>query len=302
MEGRVLRVAGGTYHVEIGDAVVDCVLAGRLKQGGSGRVAVGDRIRVERPDDDRGRITEILARRSKLARRKPEGDREQIIAANIDQMAAVFSVRRPEPDLQMLDRMLVLADLNDVDAFVVVNKTDLAEGDSDVPRPFRIYREAEYEVLPTSATEGRGLDALRSRLAGRMTVLAGPSGAGKSSLLNRMVPDLDRRVGEVSERAGRGRHTTVNATLIPLPDDGYVADTPGLQYLPVWALEPDDLAAAFPEFRPWLEGCRFNDCRHVEEPGCGIRTALERGDIAESRYESYRGLLSEAEEQKRPWA
>lgn len=288
--------------METGDGPLECVLAGRLKQGRSDRVAVGDRVRLERPDDDRGRITEILPRRSKLARRKPEGEREQTIAANIDQMAAVFSVRRPDPDLRMLDRMLVLAELNGVEAFVVANKVDLLEEGAGLPEPFRIYREAEYDVLPTSAEDGRGLEELGERLEGRMTVLAGPSGTGKTSLLNRIVPELERRVGEVSERVGRGRHTTVNATLIPLGDGGYVADTPGLQYLPVWALEPDDLAGAFPEFRPWLEGCRFNDCRHLEEPGCGIRTALERGDVEESRYESYRGLLAEAEEQKRPWA
>lgn len=351
--GRVLRIAGGSYEVEIDGGTVDCILGGRLKQGGTEQVAVGDRVRIEPGDDGPGRIAEILPRRSKLARKSPTGEKEQTIAANIHQVAAVFSIARPEPDLRMLDRLLVLSELNGLDAFVVVNKTDLSgrdgegggDGEDDEPRgpgearrgggaragegddgdggrregrgaaddhgaaggpealpdELAVYRDLGYDVLPTSATEGRGLEPLRERIAGSVTVLAGPSGAGKSSLLNAVLPDLDRRVGEVSARAGRGRHTTVNATLVPLPGGGYVADTPGLQYLALWRLPPDELAAAFPEFRPFLGTCKFNDCRHLQEPGCGVRTALERGEIPESRWRSYAALLEEAENQRRPW-
>lgn len=305
VEGRVLRIAGGSYQVELdGDVegesdgdVVPCVLAGRLKQEGEARVAVGDRVRVERLDDGPDRIAEILPRRSKLARRAAETEAEQIIAVNLDQVAAVFSVDRPEPDLAMLDRMLVLAELNGLAAFVVANKTDLG-----APDAFDLYGDAGYDVLPTSAEEGTGLAALRRRLEDRVSVFAGPSGAGKSSLLNAVLPGLARRVGEVSGAGGgRGRHTTVNATLLPLPGGGYVADTPGLQYLTLWRMPPDEMAAAFPEFRPMLGACRFNDCRHLQEPGCAIRDALERGEVAERRYRSYAALLEEAEEQSRPW-
>lgn len=305
VEGRVLRIAGGSYQVELdsevdGEAdgdVVPCVLAGRLKQEGEARVAVGDRVRVERLDDGPDRIAEILPRRSKLARRAAETEAEQIIAVNLDQVAAVFSVDRPQPDLAMLDRMLVLAELNGLAAFVVANKTDLGPPDA-----FHLYGDAGYDVLPTSAEEGTGLAALRRRLEDRVSVFAGPSGAGKSSLLNAVLPGLERRVGEVSGAGGgRGRHTTVNATLLPLPGRGYVADTPGLQYLTLWRMPPDEMAAAFPEFRPMLGACRFNDCRHLQEPGCAIRDALERGEVAERRYRSYAALLEEAEEQSRPW-
>lgn len=323
--GRVLRIAGGSYQVEAAGEVVPCVLAGRLKQGGSDRVAVGDRVRVELPADGAGRIVEVLPRHSKLARRSPAGEREQVIAANIDQVAAVFAVARPEPDLRMLDRLLVMAELNDLDAFVVANKTDLSgrvarapdgetaggggapegrdatAGGDDVPPSFRPYPEIGYDVLPTSAEAGTGLDALGRRLEGRTTVLAGPSGAGKSSLLNRIVPGLDRRVGQVSERVGRGTHTTVNATLVPLAGDAYAADTPGLQYLPLSELSPGDLAPAFPEFRPLLGRCKFNDCRHLGEPACAVRQAVDRGGVPESRYDSYRALLEEVEEQRQPW-
>lgn len=309
--GRVLRIAGGSYRVDVDGDLVECVLGGRMKQEGTERVAVGDRVRLERPDEGTGRIVEVLPRTSKLARSSPEGGgREQVIAANIDQLAAVFALRRPEPDLRMLDRLLVVAELDGLDGFVVFNKTDLAEedasGDADggsaaLPPALRPYPEIGYDVLPTSATEGTGLDELAGRIEGRTTVLAGPSGAGKSTLLNAVVPGLDRRVGEVSERDGRGRHTTVNATLVPLGDGAYAVDTPGLQYLTLSRLSPAELAPAFPEFRPLLGGCKFNDCRHVREPGCAVLEAVEGGEVPESRHESYAALLEEVEEQREPW-
>lgn len=296
-EGRVLRIAGGSYEIELDGRRVECVLAGRLKQGRGDRIAVGDRVRVERLESGPSRVTEILPRRSKLARRSVEEEREQVIVANLDQLAAVFATERPEPDLAMLDRLLVVAELNGLDAFVVANKVDL----SPPADRFAPQGSAGYRVLGTSAVDGTGLEELRDRLRERTTALAGPSGAGKTSLLNAVLPDLDRRVADVSERAGRGRHTTVNAALLPLSDGGYVADTPGLQFLELWELSPDELASAFPEFRPLLGGCRFNDCRHREEPGCAIRDALERGEVSERRFRSYGSLLEEAEARSRRW-
>lgn len=304
--GRVLRIVAGTYLVEQGDEVRECVLAGRLKQGRDKKVSVGDRVELELLEDGSGRITGLRPRRSELTRKEVGREGEQIIAVNVDQVAAVFSLREPPPDLRMLDRLLALAELNGLDGLVVLNKLDLLEeGDDEaadlLARVREVYGGAEYPVLETSVPDRTGLDELARRLRERISVLAGPSGTGKSSLLNALVPGLDRRVGEVSERVGRGRHTTVNATLIPLPEGGYVADTPGLQYLALWSLPPDELAGAFPEFRPFLGGCKFNDCRHMEEPGCRIREAVDGGHVAESRFESYRSLLEEAEEQATPW-
>ncbi|MFW6193333.1 MAG: ribosome small subunit-dependent GTPase A [Gemmatimonadota bacterium] len=315
--GRVLRIVAGTYQVDVDDRTLSCVLGGRVKQGAGDRVAVGDRVEVETVDGGEGRITTLLPRSSRLARKSVAGQREQVIAANVDQMAAVFALARPEPDLRMLDRLLTLAGLNQLSAFVVVNKMDLVgetgdetgrDGDGPpeapdgrVPPAFRLYARAGYDVLPTSVPTAGGIDALERRLADRTTVFAGPSGTGKSSLLNALVPDLDRRVGDVSERAGRGRHTTVNATLVPLPGGGHVADTPGLQVLELWEMPPEAVARAFREFRPHLGTCRFNDCRHDHEPGCAVKAAVEGGEIAGSRYESYLALVREAEEQRRTW-
>lgn len=301
--GRVLRIAGGRYRVEADGDVVECVLGGRLKQEGADRIAVGDRVRLERPDGAHGRIVEVLPRRTRLARRSAHGEREQVIAANIDQLAAVFAVRRPEPDLRMLDRLLTVAELDGLDAFVVLNKTDLAADDApgSLPPPLRAYPAIGYDVIPTSAEDGTGLDGLTDRLRGRTTVLAGPSGAGKSTLLNAVVPGLDRRVGEVSERVGRGRHTTVNATLVPLGESGYAVDTPGLQYMTLARLAPHELALAFPEFGPLIGDCKFNDCRHLQEPGCAVLEALDAGEIPRSRHDSYAALRREVEDQREPW-
>lgn len=301
--GLVLRTVAGRYRVQLGDEHLECVLGGRLKQGEETAVVVGDRVEIERLPEGPCRIVEVLPRRSELARRSVTRRREQVIAANLDQVTPVIAVARPEPDLRMLDRLLVLAELNGLQAFVVLNKADLAADafEDDVPPLFQPYRAAGYDILYTSVKRSWGLDELWERMADRTTVLAGPSGAGKSSLLNALLPGSDLRVGEVGEREGRGRHTTVNASLHPLPGGGYLADTPGLQYLALWDTPPEQLAHAFPEFRPRLAECRFNDCRHLSEPDCGVKEALESGEIAESRYESYRALLEEAEEAAQRW-
>lgn len=271
-------------------------------------VSVGDRVRVERLQDGSCRIRELLPRDSALTRRGVARRREQVIAANVDQVAAVAAVASPEPDFVMLDRLLVLAELNDLAAFIVLNKWDLLDGSADdaactdagrLPPDFVPYRKAGYDVLPTSAARGIGLEELRSRLSDRTTVLAGQSGTGKSSLVNALMPGLQLRVGRVGERSGRGRHTTVAASLFPFAGGGYVADTPGLQVLALWEVDPADLAHAFPELRELAPGCRFTDCRHRQEPACAVREAVEAGELSERRHLSYLALLEEAEERRR---
>lgn len=293
--GRVLRILGGSYQVQVpGDRegerrVLECTLRGRLKQGDDDRVAVGDRVEVEELEDGSCRISGRLPRRSRLSRRSVSRRREQVIAANVDQVAAVCSVAEPEPDFHLLDRLLVIAELNGLPAFLIANKRDLA--DEEVVRA--AFRGTGYEVLPTSATEGTNLEELDRRLAGRTTVFAGASGVGKSSLLNALVVDLEQRVADVGKR--KGRHTTVAAAMFPFRDDGFVVDTPGLQYLSLWEVAPADLSRAFPEFRPRLEECRFSDCRHLQEPGCAVKEAAETGEVLERRYRSYRALIEDAE-------
>ena len=275
-------------------------LRGRLKQAETEKLAVGDNVVLER--DERGNawaIVEILPRRAKLARRTPGGGPgERVVAANIDQVVVVFAIAEPEPHVRMLDRFLVIAEANDLPSRVVVNKIELA-GDAR-PR-FGQYEAIGYPVHYTSVKRGDGLPALKEALRGRVSALTGPSGVGKSSLLNAMFPGLNLRVGEISRSVMKGRHTTVGADLHPLPESGYVVDTPGLREVGVWGIDAREVDRCFPEMRPLLEQCRFTDCTHRVEPGCAVRAGVEGGEVSRERYESYLKLRSELEEGSREY-
>ena len=245
-------------------------------------------------------ITAIAPRKGVLARREPGGRHgERVLAANIDQVLVVFAIARPEPHARMIDRFLVICEANDLHAHLVVNKVELADP-SVVEALVEPYVAAGYPVHRTSVKRGDGLEEMRSALHGRITAFTGPSGVGKSSLMNALHPTLGLRTQEISESVQKGRHTTVGARLIPLPDgdNGYLVDTPGLREVGMWNLPSTALDQCFPEFKPYLGECRFQDCMHDVEPGCAVRAALAAGAIDAVRYESYlklRGELTEAE-------
>ena len=323
MRGTVLSGTGGIWRVLLEDgATVEAALRGRLKKadmekradGGRKRdtvaagekvvkLAVGDEVMIERAErDDAWAIGEILPRRSVLARRAPGGGHgERVLAANVDQVVIVFAIAKPEPHPRMLDRFLVIAEANDIAARVVVNKVDLA-GEAAAREKFADYPLAGYPVHLTSTKDGLGLDELRSVLHGRSSVFTGPSGVGKSSLLNALYPGLNLRVGEISESVNKGRHTTVGGFVHPLPDGGFVIDTPGLRELGIWQLPQERLDFCFPEIRPVADSCRFADCAHVNEPDCAVQAGVERGEISRARYESYLQLLEEKESAPPEWA
>ncbi len=316
--GVVLSGTGGVWRVRRDDeVVVEASLRGRVKKANAGRRAdgslrrdtissaadtlkltIGDRVLLEQDDSGASAIALILPRRSRLARRAPGGGQgERIVAANVDQVVVVFAAANPEPHPRMLDRFLVIAEANDLAARIVINKVELVGG-ADVARERWIdYERAGYTIHYTSVKRREGLEALHDALAGQVSVLTGPSGVGKSSLLNAMFDGLDLRVGEISESVNKGRHTTVGGYLHPLPgaDGGYVADTPGLREVGMWALSPSELDQCFPELRPFLETCRFADCRHSVEPDCEVRSAVDRGDVSRARYESFIKLRDELE-------
>lgn len=303
-QGVVTTGTGGiwTVHTDSGE-MIEASLRGRLKREVEGalKLAVGDRVVIQPGDRGDGwTIAEILPRRSRLARRAPGGAHgERVIAANVDQVVIVFAAAKPEPHPAMLDRFLVIAEGNDLPSRIVINKSDLAATERD-PR-FEDYRRAGYPVHLTSVKSGAGLDELHAALAGNTSVLTGPSGVGKSSLLNALYPGLSLRVGEISESVNKGRHTTVGGYLHPLPDGGYVVDTPGLREVGMWDLPMQTLDSCFPEFRPFLGNCRFGDCTHLVEPDCAVRDALKRGEISAARHDSYVKLRAELEEQTPKW-
>ncbi len=292
--GRVLQFTAGVYRIHASKGTYDCSLRGRAKRDAGARVAIGDLVSFETLPDGSCCITEVLPRHSRLSRHSMAKKREQVLAANVDQVAAVFSLHRPDPDVRLLDRLLAVAELHELPALIVMNKTDLVAG-GEVPEEIGAYADIGYPVLRTCAATGAGLPELEDRLRGRITVFTGPSGVGKTSILNAILPDLDLRVGAVGEKTGKGKHTTSAGLLIPLPGGGYLADTPGIQYFEPAGVEPSDLAHAFVEFRPLVEGCRFADCRHRAEPGCAVREAVDDGRIPAHRHQSYLSLLEVAE-------
>ena len=304
MKGIILSGTGGVWRVRADDGqTYDAALRGRLKKGEGIKLAVGDEVVLERAErGDAWAIGEILPRRSKLARRAPGGGHgERVVAANVDQVVVVFSAAKPTPHPRMLDRFLVIAEGNGLAARIVVNKVDLV-GEDEARQMFADYPRAGYDVHYTTTKDGgRGLDTLHDALRGQVSVLTGPSGVGKSSLMNALYPGLDLRVGEISESVNKGRHTTVGALLYPLPDGGYVADTPGLREIGMWGLPVEDLAACFREFRPLIEQCRFADCTHTVEPGCAVLAAVAAGEVSAARHDSYVRLRGELEESERLW-
>jgi ribosome biogenesis GTPase len=297
-----MKGTGGIWQVRTTKGhTIEASLRGRLKKERNDilKLAVGDDVVVERDGDASWAISEILPRRSQLARRLPgEGRGERIVAANIDQVVVVFAAANPEPHVRMLDRFLVIAEGNDLHARVVINKIELVDR-SKTEKRFNDYARAGYPLHFTSVKQRVGLDELHEALAGRTSVLSGPSGVGKSSLMNSMYPGLNLRVGEISESVNKGRHTTVGAVLHPLPDAGYVVDTPGLREVGMWGMPSEHLDACFPELRPYVGKCRFNDCTHLAEPGCAVIAAVDSGEVSRERFESYTKLRGELEESEK---
>jgi ribosome biogenesis GTPase len=192
----------------------------------------------------------------------------------------------------MLDRLLVGAELQEIPAVVCANKVDLVSPE-EARKLFDIYEEIGYALIYTSAKTGEGVEELHEILKGSISALVGPSGAGKTSLLNTMQPGLGLRVREVSRATRKGRHTTVVPQLVPLEDEGWVADTPGLRALALFDMDPEEVDAYYPDIAPLVADCRFSDCTHTVEPGCAVKGAVEQGEVSEHRYESYLRLREE---------
>lgn len=288
--GWVTRFQSGFYTIQTDNGKITCSLRGRLKRRSfqGDIISVGDRVQISLQSDGTGAIEVVEPRHSELVRLDPtpKGMFRQILLSNPDQVVAVFACAQPEPHLRMLDRFLVIAEKQNLKAVIVANKVDLV-GMKVAKKIFSIYPQIGYPLLYTSVVKGEGLKALQDTLKDRISALTGPSGVGKSSLLNALQPGLGLAVREVSGFNDRGRHTTAVREMFPLDCGGYVADLPGLRRLSLWDTQPEELDGYFPELRDLVSQCQFNDCAHMDDPGCAVVKAVEEGTVSPERYESY---------------
>jgi ribosome biogenesis GTPase len=296
MEGLVVRSTAGFVDVRLDGSVVQARLRGRLKNRPrtTDLCVIGDHVVLSRPDDRSIVVEEVLPRHSRFSRRQPGRGpiKEDVLVANLDQLLVTFCHGRPVLKTRLLDRFLVIAEHQDVQPIIVMNKADLREPGE--PTWQRAYESIGYSVLAVSARTGEGMDSLIEALQDKISAFVGPSGVGKSSLINRILPGLDLNIASVSDHHGKGRHTTRVASLHALAGGGFLADTPGIRELGTWALPIEHLDQCFPDFNAYREQCAFRSCSHTHEPQCAVVDALNEGAIVRERYESYVRLRDES--------
>ena len=286
--GRIIRSLSGFYDVQTGDGVITCRGRGILrKQGDSPLTGDIARITVEK---GKGMIEKILPRTNRFVRPA---------VANVDALVVFAANVNPVTEPFLIDRVAVIAGDQNVPVYICVNKCDLDPAVDLV----RIYEHAGFPVIRASAQTGEGIEQLRDLIRGKLTAFTGNTGVGKSSMLNALCPSLELPTGEVSEKLGRGRHTTRHVQLYCLGEDTYVADTPGFSSFDTEQMDvllKENLQYAFPDFAPHLGKCRYHDCSHRAEPDCAVRSAVLSGEIEKTRYDSYLRLFEKAEQVK-PW-
>lgn len=291
MTGKIIKGIAGFYYVNDGrNKIYQCKAKGVFRNRKI-KPLVGDDVEFSILDEEaeEGNIDKILPRINTLIRPA---------VANVDQALVIFSITQPEPNLNLLDRFLVMMEMQQVPVIICFNKTDLADS-AMVERYEAIYRPAGYRVEFISTYEEWGLDRLRELLKGRTTVLAGPSGVGKSSLTNRIQPEALMETGDISQKIQRGKHTTRHSELFYVEEDTYMMDTPGFSSMFTPELEASQLKEYFPEFLPLEEGCRFLGCVHMGERDCGVKDGVREGSISPSRYENYRLMYEELKNKRR---
>jgi ribosome biogenesis GTPase len=288
--GIIISSRSGFYTVHTRSGDVICQMRGRLKEErlNESLAAVGDKVAISVLPDGKGVLEAIRPREKAFFRLAPttRGVFKQVMLANPDQVVLVFSCANPDPSFRMLDRFLVITEKQHIPVVVVANKTDLIGIDAAMEL-FGVYPGLGYRVVFTSATDNTGIAELEQVLIGKISALSGPSGVGKSSLLNCIQPNLGLKIGALKKSSNKGRHTSVVRELTPLVGGGFVADMPGLRSLSLWDTQPEELDGYFPELRGLVENCQFSNCRHISEPGCAVKQAVEAGKVSWQRYQSY---------------
>jgi ribosome biogenesis GTPase len=299
MQGLVTKSTGSWYQVKAGDQTIDCRIKGKFRTKGittTNPLAVGDVVDFEmEPEQETGVITNLQQRKNYIIRKSINLSKQaQIIAANLDMALLVVTLASPRTSLGFIDRFLVTAEAYGITACLIFNKLDLFsdEGLEILSEYQAVYENIGYKCYSVSALEGTHIDTVQELLKDKVTLFSGHSGVGKSSLINRLLPDLDLRTHMISDWSDKGMHTTTFAEMFELPQGGYIIDTPGIRELGVIDIEKQELGHFFPEMRELMNQCRFNNCRHINEPGCAVLAAIGEGDIAISRYDSYLSIYN----------
>ncbi len=292
-QGKITKGIAGFYYVYVPEqGMFECKAKGIFRKDNV-KPLVGDDVTIQilSKEEMIGNIVQILPRKSSLIRPA---------VANIDQAMIVFAIRKPDINLNLLDRFLIQMEQQDLNTIICFNKADLEsqEGPSS-QRLAEIYSAAGYQTLVISAEKDESITQVLECLKGKTTTVAGPSGVGKSTLINRLQPDTQMETGSISQKIERGKHTTRHSQLIPISADTYILDTPGFSSLSIFDLEKEDLEAYYPEFQKLTEGCKFTGCSHIHEPVCGVKEGLKDGRVSKERYENYMLLYKELAQKKK---
>lgn len=306
MQGLVIRNTGSQYIVKTDDGKeTACKIKGKFRLKGirtTNPVAVGDIVTITTAPDGSAYITEIQPRTNYIIRRASNLSKEaHIIAANISQTFLIVTLAQPETSTTFIDRFLATARAYRIPAVIIINKVDLLTEPEDIElldAVTNLYESIGYTVIHTSAVTGQGVDRIREMLAGKITLLSGNSGVGKSTLINRVVPGLDLRTAEISQTHLTGMHTTTFSEMFPLPQGGYIIDTPGVKGFGTIDFDKYEVAHFFPEIFEASRRCRYGNCTHTIEPGCAVIEDIENQLIAQSRYSSYLSILDDIDHEK----
>lgn len=291
LKGTITKGIGGFYYISTENGVYECRARGKFRKEGI-RPTVGDLVKISILDEKnkKGSLDEIEPRKNCLIRPR---------VANIDQAVIVFASVSPDFNPDIMDRFIVLAEQQGLDIIICINKIDI-DSNEKYKKIFEIYQSAGFDVLKISAVENIGSDELFKQLKGKISVLAGPSGVGKSSILNMIFPDISAKVGEISKKIERGKHTTRQSELIELDKDTYLVDSPGFTSLDMSGIEPDQLQFYFREFEKYIGDCKYTGCKHIneDEEFCGVKSQVGI-NISESRYRRYRDIYNEIIEERK---
>ena len=291
MQGKIIRGIAGFYYVHVPQmGVYECKAKGIFRKNKL-KPLVGDLVNLSILDEEnkKGNIDEVLERKNELIRPA---------VANIDQALVIFAIKKPEPNLNLLDRFLIMMEQKGIPCVLVFNKSDLAT-EEEKKNMQAIYAGNGCKILFVSAKENQGVEEIKTVLTGKTSTVAGPSGVGKSSLINKLQSDINMETGSISEKIERGKHTTRHTEFIPIDDNTFIMDTPGFSSLAVFDMEKEELEQFYPEFDEYRDTCRFNGCSHTHEPGCGVKEAIEEGKISKDRYENYQLIYEELKNKKK---